>query len=260
MHFTAKAGHLGSGLSSIDLLTYLYQKGLRKGDKFILSKGHGASALYATLHHFGILSDEEIQSYYQDGTLFPAHPAACAHPAIPAATGSLGHGLSVATGLVYCSQVLREQDAQVFCLLSDGECNEGSVWEAALFAAHHRLKNLIAIIDANGLQGFGRTEDVLGLEPLRQKWEAFRFRVVEVNGHDFDQLDSAFRSSVEDPSSQPLCIIARTVKGKGVSFMENKMEWHYEPLNEAQFLQANQELLDEESKILGISANSRSRP
>ena len=235
MHYEARAGHLGSGLSAIDILAYLYRAWLRPEDRFILSKGHGASALYATLHHFGILSDDALATYYKDGTLLPAHPAPRGLEAIPAATGSLGHGLPIAVGMAYSFKKLHRTDARVACLLSDGDCNEGSTWEAALFAAHHRLDNLVAIVDANGIQGFGRTEDVLGLEPFVQKWESFGFSVTEVDGHDFEKLHGAF---MQPATGRPRCVVARTIKGKGVKLMEDKVEWHYWPMSEAQYAEA----------------------
>lgn len=170
MHFENQSGHIGTGLSSIDLLTYLYAHVIGAQDRFILSKGHGASALYATLNHFGILPDEKLATYYKDGTLLPAHPAPGAWDAIPAATGSLGHGLSIGAGMAYAWKYLDQKPGRVVCLLSDGECNEGSTWEAALFAAHHQLHNLTVIIDMNGLQGFGRTEDVMNMAPFAEKW------------------------------------------------------------------------------------------
>jgi transketolase len=247
MHFQAHAGHIGTGLSAIDILTYLYRAWLREADKFILSKGHGASSLYATLHHYGVLSDEELETYYKDGTLLPAHPAPSAFPSILAATGSLGHGLPIACGLAYSFRYLNHTAQRVACLLSDGDCNEGSVWEAALFAAHHRLSNLVAIVDANGLQGFGRTEDVLGLEPLVRKFEAFGCRVAEVNGHDFRELDAALTRDVD---GRPTVIVARTVKGKGVRLMEDKLEWHYLPMSDEQYAGALADLRESE-RLLG---------
>lgn len=232
MHYEAKAGHLGSGLSDIDLLTYLHGAWLRDEDQFILSKGHGASSLYATLHHFGQLSDADFDTYYKDNTLLPAHPAPRALPSIPAATGSLGHGLPIASGICYANKYLHQNGVRTVCLLSDGECDEGSVWEAALFAAHHQLSNLTVIIDANGLQGFGHTEYVMNLEPLRLKWGTFGFRTSEINGHDFEQIHEAM---MEPGDSRPHCIVARTIKGKGVRLMENRLEWHYLPLTESQY-------------------------
>jgi len=247
MHFEARSGHLGSGLSAIDILTYLYSTWLRPNDQFILSKGHGASSLYATLHHFGKLSDAELSTYYKDGTLLPAHPAPLGVAAIPAATGSLGHGLPIAVGMAYSYKYLHTTDSRIACLLSDGECDEGSTWEAALFAGHHRLDNLTVFVDANGIQGFGRTEDVLSLEPFAKKWEAFGFDVSECNGHDFVALHAALS---EPPSARPRCIIARTVKGKGVSFMENTVDWHYWPMSDVQYAQAIAELDQTESELL----------
>jgi transketolase len=247
MHYEARSGHIGSGLSAIDILTYLYAAWLRPTDQFILSKGHAASALYATLHHFGKLSDEELATYYAEGTLLPAHPAPRAVGAIPAATGSLGHGLAIAAGMAHSYKHLRPTEARVACLLSDGECNEGSTWEAALFAAHHGLDNLMLLVDANGIQGFGRTEDVLGLEPLAKKWEAFGLDVSECSGHDFAQLHAAV---CQPCSGRPRCIIARTVKGRGVSFMENTVDWHYWPMTDAQYGQALAELDRAESELL----------
>ena len=246
MHFEARAGHLGTGLSDIDILVYLYKAWLRSGDQFILSKGHGASSLYATLHHFGLLSDEAIATYYKDGTLLPAHPAPGALAAIPAATGSLGHGLPIAAGLAYAYKYLHHSKQRVACLVSDGECNSGSLWEAALFAGHHRLDNLTVIIDANGLQGFGRTKDVLDLEPLADKWRAFRFRCEEVDGHDFSSLHEALQRA---PDGCPTCVLARTVKGKGVRLMENKLEWHYLPMNEQQYQGALADLAEEDRRL-----------
>jgi transketolase len=247
MHFAARAGHLGTGLSNIDIITYLYRRWLRRDDRFILSKGHGASSLYATLHHCELLSDQEVETYYKDGTLLPAHPAPAALPAIPAATGSLGHGLSIAAGMAYAFKCLHRTEQRVACLLSDGECNEGAVWEAALFAAHHRLDNLLVIVDANGLQGFGRTEDVLGNEPFVDKWKAFGLQCEEADGHDFRSLHAALQRPLD---GRPKCVVARTTKGKGVILMEDKLEWHYLPMSEEQYSQALVDL-DEAEKQLG---------
>jgi transketolase len=227
MHFRVQAGHIGTGLSSIEILTYLYRKFLSHGDRFILSKGHGASALYATLGHIGRLSEADLATYYQDGTLLPAHPAAKAWEDIPAATGSLGHGSPIAAGMAYSFKHLQGSQKRVVALLSDGECNEGSTWEAAMFAAHHKLDNLTLIIDLNGLQGFGRTEEVIDMRPFTQKWASFGWETREIDGHSFAELDAALSAP---RTGRPLCVVAHTVKGKGVSFMENKLEWHYLPL------------------------------
>jgi transketolase len=239
MHYEAKAGHLGTGLSDIDILAYVFGEWIGPEDRFILSKGHGASSLYATLRHFGRLGPDDFSTYYKDGTLLPAHPAARALPDIPAATGSLGHGLPIAAGLAYAQKHIRGNPTRVACLLSDGECDEGSVWEAALFAAHHQLDNLTVVVDANGLQGFGRTDEVLNLEPLPLKWTAFGFRTSEIDGHDLSQIDRAFG---EPGDARPHCIIARTIKGKGVRLMENRLEWHYLPMSDEQYQQAIEDL------------------
>lgn len=256
MHFRAQSGHIGTGLSSIDLLTYVYRVMLGPSDRFILSKGHGASALYATLNHMGQLSDRQLATYYKDDTLLPAHPAAAAFEAIPAATGSLGHGLPIATGLAYAFKHLHGSQKRVVALLSDGECNEGTVWEASLFAGHHKLDNLTVIVDANGLQGFGKTEEVLDMRPFAQKWQSFGYDVREANGHDFgsihDALGGGYEGALSTPrDGRPLCVIAHTSKGKGVSYMENKLEWHYLPMKEDLYAQAIRDLDAAAAKELG---------
>jgi len=235
MHYRAKSGHIGSSLSAIEALAFLHKSWLGAEDRFILSKGHGASALYATLHHYGRLTSAELDTYYRDGTLLPAHPAPGAFEAIPAATGSLGHGLPIAAGMAFSYAHLHGTGARVACLVSDGECNEGSIWEAAAFAAHHRLENLLVIVDANGLQGFGTTGDVLNMEPMAEKWRAFGFTAREIDGHDFVQWQSACAAP---EAGRPTCVIARTHKGQGIRFMEDKMEWHYLPMNDAQYAEA----------------------
>jgi transketolase len=239
MHYKAKSSHLGTGLSEVDILTYLYGHWLTKSDRFILSKGHGASGLYATLHHFGRMSDDILNTYYKDNTKLAAHPSPMALEEIPVATGSLGHGLSVACGIAWARK-LRGDNSKVACLVSDGECNEGSIWEAALFAGHHKLNNLVVIVDNNGLQGFGYNKDVLNLNPFADKWRAFNFHTQEIDGHNFDQMNSAF--SFYQKNEKPLCIVANTIKGKGVSYMEDKLEWHYLNLDEKLFQQAMKEL------------------
>ena len=238
LHYSAHSGHIGTGLSMIEIVTYLHRVWLKTEDDFILSKGHGASCLYATLNHMGRLSDETLATYYKDNTLLPAHPVANVLNGIAVATGSLGHGLSIGTGMAYVKRHLSGQISRAVCLLSDGECNEGSVWEAAMFAGHHALNNLTVVVDANGLQGFGRTRDVLNLAPLADKFRVFGFDAVTIDGHDFTALDEALTRD----SPRPCCVIAQTHKGKGVSFMEDKLEWHYLPMSDAQYQQAIREL------------------
>lgn len=238
------AGHIGSSLSCLDILIYLYFGVMDKKDKFILSKGHAAAALYTVLNKYGSISDKELKTYYGEGTLFAAHPP-CGENKVKGiifGTGSLGHGLSLSTGLALSSK-LSKKPFNVFCVLSDGDCNEGSTWEAVMFAAQHKLKNLTVIVDNNNLQAFGRTNEVINMEPLKKKWEAFNFEVVEAkNGNDFESLDKAYEKLKKINSDKPKCIIARTTKGSGISFMEDKLEWHYLPLTEEQYQTAIEEI------------------
>lgn len=248
MHHRARAGHIGTGLSCIDLLVFLYRSHLASDDVFVLSKGHGVSALYATLHHLGHLPDEVLATYYKEGTLLAAHPVAGAIAQIPAATGSLGHGLPMACGVALAHRSQLKSGVRCVCLLSDGDCNEGSTWEAAAFAAHHRLDNLLVVIDKNDLQGFGATRDVLNMEPLADKWRSFGFEVREIDGHDFDQMAAAFAPPAD--AGMPLCVIAQTRKGCGISFMERRLEWHYLPMTDEHYRRALEEL-DEAERRLG---------
>ena len=229
MHFKAKSNHLGASLSELDALAFLFNEWLRPDDSFILSKGHGASGLYATLHRAARLSDAQIETYYNsNGTHLPAHPAPGVSPWIPAATGSLGHGLSIAAGLALGAH-MKGEGKRVVCLMSDGEWDEGSNWEAALFASHRKLANLTAIVDWNGIQGFGRVEDVMALEPFAEKFAAFGWSAQVIDGHSFAELRAAFERA---PAGKPRAILARTIKGKGVSFAENTVDWHYLNLDE----------------------------
>ena len=238
----ANAGHIGSSLSCLDLLVYLFFKKLQPADKFILSKGHAALALYVVLSKAGYFPDAELETYYQDGTMLAAHPPCSGQlNGIVFGTGSLGHGLSLATGIAF-SNKFSGKHFNTYCILSDGDCNEGSTWEAAMFASHHKLKNLVVIVDNNGLQGFGKTADVISMEPLVQKWQSFNFDVaVAANGNDEKSIDEAF-GSLDLTSEKPKIIIARTVKGSGVSYMENKMEWHYLPMSDDQYRMAMDEI------------------
>ena len=233
MTHRGKASHVGSSLSIADLLAVLYGGVLRvdpaypdwpERDRFILSKGHAAAAMYAVLAEQGFFPLEWLDYFYQNGASLAGHVT---HdiPGIEASTGSLGHGLSIACGMALTGK--RDGNSyRVFTILSDGECDEGSTWEAALFAQHHRLDNLVAIVDYNKIQCFGRVEEVLNLEPFAAKWKAFGWSVREINGHDFDQIEEAL-SSVPFSQGCPSCVLAHTIKGKGVSFMEDKLLWHY---------------------------------
>jgi transketolase len=240
LHRKANAGHIGVSLSCLDVLVWLFFRIMKKNDKCILSKGHGATALYATLVEAGKIPREMLDSFYQDGTNLAAHPPCNGTIAdIPFGTGSLGHGLSLATGFAF-SQRYTDKKYHVYCVVSDGDCNEGSTWEAALFAAQHKLDNLTFIVDYNRLQGFGYAADVINLDSLEDKFRSFGFdTVVAKNGNDFNDLDSA-RQSLSH--GKPHCIIAQTVKGSGISFMENKLEWHYLAMSDEQYQQAINEI------------------
>lgn len=232
----AKAGHIGSSLSCLDILIYLYFSRMKKNDEFILSKGHAAAALYTVLEKSGKITKKELDSYYTNGTLLAAHPPCCGKlDGVTFGTGSLGHGLSLATGLALSTKFTKK-NSNVYCVISEGDCNEGSTWEAALFAAHHKLQNLTVIIDNNEIQAFGKSEDVINLESLQKKWEAFNFEVVIAkNGNDFESLSKSFEKLDRSKSLKPRCIIAKTTKGSGVSYMENTIEWHYLPMNDEQY-------------------------
>jgi transketolase len=227
----AKAAHLASALSCIDILAVLYESILAfdpsnpnwpDRDRFILSKGHAAAALYAVLARQGVLDSSQLATYGKANSLLEEHPSPKL-PGVEAATGSLGHGLPIANGIAIASRI-QKKSFRVFALLSDGECNEGSVWEAAMFAARHKLSNLCAIVDFNKWQATGRSQEVLALDPLADKWRAFGWAVEEVDGHDHRQLESKLLAKA---GQLPRMFIAHTVKGKGISFMEDDNNWHY---------------------------------
>src|SRR5450755_1699818 len=241
----AHVGHIGSAMSIADLMAALYGEVLEVSapddpdrDRFILSKGHAALALYAALHATGRLSEAELDSYCADGSLLGGHPEH-ALSYVDFATGSLGHGLSIGAGGALGAR-LGGSGRRVFVLMSDAECNEGSVWEAVMFAAHHQLGNLVAIVDVNGQQAFGYTQDVLSMTPMAQRWKAFGWDVREVDGHDVAELCES--AEALDSNGAPHVLIARTQFGKGVSFMENKIKWHYWPMSEDEFRQALHEV------------------
>lgn len=234
MTHRGKSSHVGSCLSIADILAVLYGSILNidpanpkkiDRDRFILSKGHAGAAVYATLAECGFFSTEVLKTHYQDGSILSGHVSHKNIPGVELSTGSLGHGLSVGAGMAYAAKI-DQKPQRVFVLLSDGECDEGSNWEAILFASHHQLNNLFAIIDYNKIQSLASVQDTLGLEPFMDKWISFGWQVREVDGHDH----SALISTVEELSrlnKQPNCIIAHTTKGKGISFMENSVLWHY---------------------------------
>jgi len=248
MTHRAKSSHIGGSLSIADLLAVLYNRILRLDpahpdwddrDRFILSKGHAAAALYAALAERGFFPLDWLDTFYQDGSHLPGH-ITYGVPGVEVSTGSLGHGLSIGCGMALVGK-RDNRTYRVFTLLSDGECDEGSTWEAALFAPHHHLDNLIAIVDYNKIQSFGAVKEVLNLDPLADKWQAFGWAVREINGHDFNQIENALLG-IPFKVGQPSCVIAHTVKGKGVSFMEGQLAWHYRHPSDEELQQALAEL------------------
>ncbi|MGC1830154.1 MAG: transketolase [Candidatus Acidiferrales bacterium] len=247
----AKSSHAGSALSMADLLAVLYARILRvdparpdwpERDRFLLSKGHACAALYVVLAECGFFPAVWLDDFYQNGSHLAGHATHLGVPGVEVSTGSLGHGLSIACGMA----VAGKRDGRpyrVFTLLSDGECDEGSTWEAVLFAPHHHLDNLIAIVDYNKIQSLGTVKEVLDLEPLAAKWRAFGWSVQEIDGHNLEQIEDALSTVPAEPG-KPTCILAHTVKGKGVSFMEDKLLWHYRTPDPDEMARALAELGD----------------
>jgi len=242
--YKTKAHHIGSELSCIDILVALYFSVMninastppdKNRDFFILSKGHAALALYVTLMKKGFFSEDYLKKeFLSDGGKLGGHPDMNKKLGIEISSGSLGHGLSVGAGIALANKKDGNQ-GKVFVLLGDGECNEGMVWEAILFASHQKLDNLMAIIDYNKLQGFGSTKNVLNLDPLKEKFESFGWNALEVNGHNIESIVNTSRELLKK-KNKPNLIIANTIKGKGVGSMENKLESHYEVLDEKKYL------------------------
>jgi transketolase len=244
MAHRAKSPHVGSCLSCVDIQTALYFNTMRlapwaERDIFILSKGHAAMSLYSTLAAKGILSPEVIEGYYQDNGTLPGHLDRSPERGIEVSAGSLGHGFNMGLGIAHGFKKLNS-DRRVFTLIGDGESQEGSIWEGALFAPQLGLDNFTAIMDHNNLQGYGRPTEICSFEGMREKWSAFGWCALEADGHDFDSLQRAFDS---DPGGRPKIIIAKTTKGKGVSFMEDQLIWHYYMVTEAHRAQALEELI-----------------
>jgi transketolase len=236
MHHESHVGHIGGNLSCLDLLLVLYHEVLGADDQFLLSKGHAAGALYITLWTLGRLSDDDLKRFHKDDTNLSAHPPASGIADVLFGTGSLGHGLPLAAGLALGKR-LKGQPGRVVCLTSDGEWNEGSCWEALIFARHHRLDNLTLVVDNNGLQGFGTTREVADLEPLADKFRAFGVATEEIDGHNLGAIRQAL-GDLGGGSGGLRAVVARTHKGHGISFMQDRMEWHYLPLTDAQYEQA----------------------
>jgi transketolase len=253
----ASIPHLGSCLSCVDILTVLYFSVLRidakdptaqTRDRFILSKGHGAPALFQVLAMRGFYPENRLDSYGEDGGVFAEHPPAPRYlPGIEAATGSLGHGLPIALGMALSAR-MRGDDYCVYAVLSDGECNEGSVWEAAMLAAAQKVSNLCIVIDFNKWQATGRSCEVMALEPLADKWRAFGWNAHEVDGHNIEKLRDMLQHFPSD-NNKPTAIIAHTVKGKGVSFMEDNNNWHYRTPSADELARAKEELFMKETAL-----------
>lgn len=233
MHYESGVGHIGGNLSAIDAMMISFHEFMQPDDRFILSKGHSAGALYVVLWSLGLLTDSDLSTFHKDATLLAGHPPSSGLPRVDFATGSLGHGLSLAAGTALAFR-LKRTDGHVFCMTSDGEWQEGSTWEAFIFACHQGLSNLTVLIDHNRLQGFGTTAEVASMLPIHERIAGFNADIDVVAGHNLEEI----RVALHRKTDRPHIIILETVKGKGVSFMENQMEWHYRPLTEALYLQA----------------------
>lgn len=246
---SAKAGHPGGSLSAADIFTYLYFQEMKidpenpedpERDRFVLSKGHTAPGLYSTLAHRGYFPVEDLKTLRKLGSYLQGHPCMQHIPGVDMSSGSLGQGLSAAVGMALSAK-MDNKDYRVYALCGDGEIQEGQIWEAAMFAGHRKLDNLVVIVDNNGLQIDGKIDDVCSPYPIDKKFEAFNFHVINVDAHDFDALEKAFNEARET-KGMPTAIIAHSVKGKGVSFMENQASWHGAAPNDEQYAVAMADL------------------
>ena len=247
MVYESQASHVGPCFSAVEILVTLYSKIMnihpqnysdKNRDRFLLSKAHASAALYAILAEFGFFPIENLQKYYLNDGILPGHLDKQTSPGIEFSFGSLGHGLPVGVGMALGNRVSKNP-GNIFVLLGDGECDEGSIWEAAMFAGQQKLSNITAIVDYNKLQNFGKTNEIINLEPFASKWNSFGWDAHEVDGHNFNELQYVLNKK----TNKPKAVIAHTIKGKGVSFMENKLEWHYKSPNKEQYEQALNELL-----------------
>lgn len=254
--YHAKSGHPGGSLSAADIFTYLYYNEMNVDpknpqdpdrDRFVLSKGHCCPSLYAVLAMKGYFDWKELESLRHVGAMLQGHPDMKSTPGIDMSSGSLGQGVSAACGMAFAAK-LDNKDYRVYTVLGDGECEEGQVWEAAMFAAHNKLDNLVIFVDQNGLQIDGTVEEVGGIEPLDKKFESFGFEVAKIDGHSFDEIGAAL-GKAKATKGKPFAILAKTVKGKGVSFMENEVGWHGKACNDEEFKLAVKELEDEIARL-----------
>lgn len=246
MIYKSKMGHIGGSLSATDILVALFYAIMKPGDKFILSKGHSVEAYYAILGDLGFFPKEKLETYCQFGSEFIGHPS-IEIPGIDIATGSLGHGLSIACGMAFSFKKDKKNN-RVYVLMGDGELQEGSIWEAAMFASSYNLDNLIGIIDRNRLQIGGDTEAIVKLEPLADRWSSFGWEVKEVDGHNIEEIITTIKSFSRN--NKPHMVIARTIKGKGISFMENNPKWHHGVLSDEEYRRAIEEL---KSQLEGLT-------
>lgn len=246
--YSAANVHYGAGLSAVEILVVLYQRIMRyrvqdplweERDRFILSKGHGVLSWYAVLEQVGFIDGEQLCTFQQDFGDFSSHPVRKQEYGIETSNGSLGHGLALAAGSLLAARI-KQQKYRVYVLLGNGECNEGSVWEAAMLASQQGLDRLIAIVDCNDLQSDGFSSDIMDMSNMAERWKAFGWEVMEVDGHDMKALEDGLKQL--GGRGRPSVLIAHTVKGKGISFMENNNEWHHNHLNQADYLKALEEL------------------
>lgn len=263
--YQAKSGHPGGSLSIADVMTYLYfhkmilrpeEPNWEDRDRFVLSKGHCAPALYAALARRGFFPVDELYRFRKIGSILQGHPDRKHIPGVDSSSGSLGQGLSVACGIAKAAK-MQGKKYKVYAVVGDGELQEGEIWEAAMFASHHKLDNLCVIVDNNGLQINGKISEVCSPYPIKKKWKSFGFTVYSMDGHRFDKIDCAFEKA-EHTMGQPTALIAKTIKGKGVSFMENQASWHGKAPNLDQYMQAIQELKKKMSLIKGGGENAGS--
>ncbi len=254
--YHAKSGHPGGSLSAADIFTYLYFREMNVNpknpdmndrDRFVLSKGHCCPSLYAVLALKGYFDWDELKSLRHVGAMLQGHPDMKGTPGIDMSSGSLGQGISAACGMALSAK-LDKKDYRVYTVLGDGECEEGQVWEALMFASHNKLDNLVVIVDQNGLQIDGTVEEVAGIEPLDKKFESFGFEVAKIDGHSFDEIADALNKA-KNTKGKPFAILMKTVKGKGVSFMENQVGWHGKACNDEEFKIAVKELEDEIARL-----------
>jgi transketolase len=245
--YKTKSPHIGPSFSIVEMLVAIYFKYMKvfpgdvmnlDADKFILSKGHACATLYTVLYEKGFMSMEDLDGFAVDGGLLEHHPSRDLSRYIDVSTGSLGHGLSIGAGMALADKI-DNKERKIYVVLGDGELNEGSVWEAVMFAAHHGFNNLVAIVDYNKMQALGHIKNILGLDPLGDKWKSFGWEVQEIDGHDFEQIFNAF-DSLSD--KKPNVVIMNTVKGKGVSFMEDQLLWHYRCPDDEEYKKAVKEL------------------